>query len=289
MIAPRIDARDYYDFLPPNVHRTGDIWRGLPTFGMLGRRFTPAIVITPACDLENRKSETITYIPIIPVNSFLSSPPFYFDLWAEISTTLMQLKMEAQVTPPGRFALPNYGEINSVIAAISHASKKSDIPALEKLRSYASFLDSALRAQNCPVHDIAKIFRKTHFARILNNIVTNSFRVDIHFLPEDRKPEDSSAVPNHSVTLFRYPLSVPTYILDVAQNASPSTWPNEMGRLCELFPVATSFEEWPIRLATLKDDFLSDLISRYLAMHIRLGSRDFTHDTVARYAKEIGE
>jgi hypothetical protein len=67
-VPKKIDERDYYDFLPPNVHRTGDIWKSLPTFGTLSCRSAPGIVITPSCDLANNKSETITYIPIISIN-----------------------------------------------------------------------------------------------------------------------------------------------------------------------------------------------------------------------------
>src|SRR5687767_4466012 len=64
---PPVSASDYYEFFPPSEHRVGDVWVDLPTFGMLGIERVAGIVITPACDLQNCKTETITYLPIVPI------------------------------------------------------------------------------------------------------------------------------------------------------------------------------------------------------------------------------
>ena len=71
-------AKNYYDTTPERRHQTGDIWKGLPTFGLLGQHQTcSGLVITPACDLANNKSTTITYLPILTVTEYLGTAPIY--------------------------------------------------------------------------------------------------------------------------------------------------------------------------------------------------------------------
>jgi len=70
MITPKVGVRDYYELDPPLEHAPGDIWSDLPTFGVLPADRTAGLVITPACDLSNRKVETITYLPVITVRQF---------------------------------------------------------------------------------------------------------------------------------------------------------------------------------------------------------------------------
>src|SRR5262249_41511373 len=109
-----------------------------------------------------------------------------------------------------------------------------------------------------------------------------------HFLPSDGKQASSSSVPKHSVALFRRALSLPIEVLDIAQQCTPENWMEECRLNSNLSELRASLGCWPVRLATLRGDFLADLISRYVGMYIRLGSRDFTEDTVSLYVSQIG-
>jgi len=73
-------GQSYYDALASMEQQVGDIWKGLPAFGHLRKHSVTGIVITPACDLANRKVETITYLPIIPVRDYLLSRGFAAEL-----------------------------------------------------------------------------------------------------------------------------------------------------------------------------------------------------------------
>lgn len=69
------------------------------------------------------------------------------------------------------------------------------------------------------------LFTDKEFEQTAEKIVRNSYRLDLHFLPADGQPKDWSAVAEHSVVLFRYPMSVPLDLLDAAQTQSLKDWP----------------------------------------------------------------
>src|SRR5438105_2178746 len=79
-IGVKTSARDYYDRNPSLDHVPGDIWSDLPTFGLLRAPTAHGLVITPACDLANRKVETITYLPILPISAYLTTAGFLPDV-----------------------------------------------------------------------------------------------------------------------------------------------------------------------------------------------------------------
>ena len=68
-----VGSSDYYELYPSADHQSGDIWTDLPTHGVLCAARLPCVVITPACDLMNRKVETLTYLPIVSVGTYLAS------------------------------------------------------------------------------------------------------------------------------------------------------------------------------------------------------------------------
>ena len=81
-----LKIKDIYNLSPNPVHRPGDIWDCLPTFGTLPTPFTRAIIITPACDLAQGKTNTITYLPIISLRSYFLLPSNISDLISICST-----------------------------------------------------------------------------------------------------------------------------------------------------------------------------------------------------------
>jgi len=107
----KLDTRiqDYYDVFPACGNNTGDIWSALPTFGLLGDTPLSGIVITPACDLSNRKVETISYLPLIPVCAYFTTPAFMPDIFREIEGQLQVAQMDdrnVMIEKAGRFAPP---------------------------------------------------------------------------------------------------------------------------------------------------------------------------------------
>ena len=285
----KIQIKDYYDFFPPNLNRTGDIWRGLPNLGILNKENLFGLVVTPACDLAQRKTETLTYLPIITIQEYLCSPSFYIEIWQDFFILLTKLKLADQVNAPSRYELPLITEI-SEIAKITEEMKAKDstkISSYKRVVSYVKYISQLSSGLLLSADEVGQIFSPGSFEKITKKIVTNAFRVDLHFLPFDQKPEFSSAIPKHSVVLFRYAISIPIEIVNEAQLSDEIDWTTRLLKLKRDFSAANLLTNMPIRLATLKDDFLSDLLSRYVSMQIRLGSRDFTDETIDQYALEV--
>lgn len=283
-----LTANAYYETLPIADHRTGDIWSGLPTFGNLGRRNASGLVITPACDLANRKCETITYLPIISADDYLGSPAFRFECWQEITALLSRLPNFSNIRQPSRYELIDEAELRNLIdVKRDNNGKILQEPELARLTAYLDYVQAA-KEQKATASHLRKFLKAEKMAGYLEKLVTNALKNDIHFLPRDGKPHSYSAVPSHSVVLFRYPMTVPIRILDVAQNLSEGEWGQYLDKEKEKDVVLGGFSDWPIKLTTLRNEFLSDLLSRYINMYIRLGSSDFSDQSVKDMSSQIG-
>lgn len=284
-VVNRIESKHFYDFLPSIDHRTGDIWRGLPTFGLYSKKVIDGIVVTPACDLANRKCETITYLPIVSIEEYLSSSPYRYECWLEVQNALTKLKLSSRVTPPNRFELALSEEFEAVVAGLG--TSDLDTHAGKQIVAYFEYLKLAAKHEIAPISIIRRVFGKGRLEEQIDRAITNSLKADIHFLPADGQAAEYSSVRTHSLVAFRYPITVPIELLDLAQRTTEQAWPTERERACLQWPSAASFLEWPVKLSRLRDDFLADMLSRYVSMYIRLGSRDFSRETVEQITTQI--
>lgn len=290
--ANKIEAKDYYKNLPANEHETGDIWSGFPCHALTNKETTTVIVITPACDLSQKKSETVTVLPIISIAEYLYSKSFYSEIWNEFSPRLKALGDE-DYSPESRLVNPPIIKLREAIKKIDTQKKQKYQQLRDQINAYIEYIiyvesKSDQQKEMC-APDISRILGSKKFSEILKRIFKNSHKSDIHFFPAYPNAGKFSAIPVHSVALFRYAYSVPIEILDTAQASSENWWEQDKKTLSDHIPMIKSFKEWPIKLSTLKDDFLSDLISRYLGMFMRLGSRDFTEHTINEFISEITE
>lgn len=281
----KLEPKHFFTSLPTINHRTGDIWRSLPSFGLIGADIVDGIVITPACDLANRKSETATYLPIVPIATYLGSAAYRYECWLEIYTALSKLRATDQVTPPNRYENPLVDEIEAVCTSLEEEKKES--AAGKQVIAYLTYLTDCAFGRAPTIGTIEQVLTTKRLQETLNRLITNALKPDVHFIPADGSPQDYSAVRTHSLALFRYALSIPIEILDAAQRVSPEGWPEVRESMTAIHPIARHFTDWPVKLGALKDDFLSDLLSRYVSMYIRLGSRDFTAATVAEISNNV--
>lgn len=285
---PPLNGANFYDNLPAADHRTGDIWRDLPTFGLLNRPTASGLVITPACDLAQRKCETITYLPIIPVTEYLLSPAFRFECWQEIVQLLARLPDFGAILPPRRYELISEDDLKVLVSNKRDAAGKAlSAVELSRLHSYQSYVECSNRGISTLDH-VRGFIKADRYTTLLSRLITNALKADIHFLPKDGLPAQYSAIPVHSLVLFRYPLSLPIDALHLAQSTTESQWVAGRTAAAASLPVLLSMPRWPIKFAALRGEFLSDLISRYLNMYIRLGSTDFSDESVRCMSDEIG-
>lgn len=293
----RIDAKAYYDTLPGGHHDCGDVWRNLPSFGLLGSELCTGLVITPACDLSWQKSDTITYIPIIPLRS-------YFSLDAALPVVLEKLSSLAkaaayQALPQWdaeAYIAPDSDDVSALRTAIDvfrSARQRSAkvLAALDGIEAGLHLID-LIRSDGIKAAEPAQLskFFGAEWSKIKVKIISNSYSPALHFLPSDGQDRVFSGVHCHSVALFRYPITVPVKILTYAQETAQARW----SARAESLPISRSLQEafataQPIKLASLRPAFLSDLLTRFAALYNRIGSPDFTPETVASYASEVDD
>lgn len=291
----KIGARHYYDLNPTRAHRPGDIWSDLPTLGALRQIRLPGIVITPACDLTNRKVTTITYLPLLSVTEFVVSSEYLSDLWLAIRGQLAYVHLDSLLTGSLTSSTPSLTEVGALSSKISELLHAQDLSSKERgalertgagLRLCGDYCRGAVRKDT--MRDYFNLFGDKGASTNLSRLVRNSHSSDVHFLPHDDQPTAWSGVKQHSVVLFRYPITVPFEILDRAQDVAETVWNEEIARLADFYPCAATFaDQRPMKRVTLKIPFISDLLTRYMSMYGRLGSPDFTHETIDGFLRSI--
>ncbi|MEK6291529.1 MAG: hypothetical protein V4793_09095 [Paraburkholderia tropica] len=291
-----ISAGDYYNSNPEASHSAGDIWADLPTYGLLGTRRRAGIVITPPCDLAQGKVETITYLPIINLSSYFSMSAFLPVVIRELRGQLTFLKIDDLSVVGGRFAFPSSDELNRAKTEVDEIlSRKSiaakDIGAAEKARACLKILDQILDVElsECEAEIVGRALGSKATKTLYENLIKNSHAIDLHFLPKDNQPSEWSAIKSHSLVLFRYPITAPVELFDEAQEISNRNWQSAVEKVTKKVPAAAAFAEVrPMKRAVLKSSFFSDLLTRYAAMHVRVGSPDFSQNTIENYISDLG-
>lgn len=286
---------DYYEQFPPSLHQPGDIWHGLPTHGVLPRLTSPALVITPACDLANRKVESITYVPIVGIREFLGSRSFLPEL---IRATEGQLNTAGQPLPLASSSVgvpirpTDIEAAQAIVAAdlLGASVGSKELAARDRAEAGLRALRMVLGGSSpvASIADVEKLLGKKEFEQVVGRLVTNAHRPDVHFLPADGGTAQWSGVPVHSVALFRYPLSIPIDLLDLAATTTDEGWSTALRSYSGMYPcVASLHSVRPMKYSRVRDRFLPDLLTRFVGLYGRLGSPDFSAQTVAEIIVEV--
>ena len=291
-----INAKSYYEYLPSSEHRCGDIWHSLPSIGLFSDRKTiSGITITPACDVSNFKSETITYIPVLPVKEYLGTISLLPAIRREITERINSAKFDHNLSwPEPGYQPPTDEELASELSRIDkHCTtpsiKKADKDHLERalagIRIARVCASSSVRAAD--LNDYAVLFGKK-WIEMKKQIVKNSFRSDIHFLPADDQNSDETGLREHSVALLRFVISLPAELLTAAQHVAPTAWADYVSSYKRISVAAQHFEyAIPLKVLSLKSSFLADLVSRFSALYSRAGSPDFSELAIEKISGEI--
>ena len=292
-VSKRLNVRDYYDLTPPVALTAGDIWSDLPTFGLIPGGANRAIVITPACDLSNRKVATASYLPIIPLLRYFLSPAFVPTINRETNKHL-----EAAGLPPlpatcNLFVPPALPTIEGALGSCERRRGQRSNKGMRDAMRRASAGLTLLRAchypdtEEFPRAEFTKAFGAKNWNAMIQQVVRNSHRLDLFFLPCDAQPNSWSAIPDHSVVLFRYPFSVPIQLLEYAQDVQIANWGAVLSELRPLLPGIDTFATRPLKRGTLRAGFLGDLLTRFVSMHVRLGAPDLSGATIDNIVREI--
>ncbi|MBI2391023.1 MAG: hypothetical protein HYV09_15635 [Deltaproteobacteria bacterium] len=281
---------DYYDHTPEPGHATGDIWCGLPSYGALKQEHVAGIVVTPACDLQNSKSETITYLPILSFDAWFATFSALTDIRSATQNYCRCLFEQAKGEPFTLSSIPAEEELAALLALTE------SLPDDGKFRARVLAGIGALKAivnhttLKSDISSLVTLFSQRDFVAKCERLVTNALRSDTHFLPARGRwavaavADDSFA--SHSLVMFRYPLTAPLDILNLA-NAPNADWSAAIAEYAPL-PAARFFQsKKPVRVARLRPRFFADLLSRYTGLYARVGSPDFAPSLVTTLAEDI--
>jgi hypothetical protein len=289
-------ARSYYDYFPPSSHAPGDIWMHLPTHGLLRRKFASALVVTPSCDLSNRKVNTITYLPIISFLDWVSSRDFLAEIVSVMTSLVDQLGPLGITSASALECGETFGaELAAQIQALGRSLSEENLGkplrnASERYIAGANHLRCVSLGNKTDVRDLETCLSKNRWLQIRTNIVRNALRSDLYFLPADGNSESNlSPISRHSMALFRYPLTVPVSLLDAAQDVSLADWAEATRTLADEEPIANAFSaRRPLKCLRLQSRFLADLLTKYVSLYSRIGSPDFTRETVETISNDLG-
>ena len=289
----RPNVSDYYDLVPPAPPSAGDIWSDLPTFGLIPGGATRAIVITPACDLSNRKVATASYLPIIPLLQYFLSPAFVPTITRATNKHLETAGLPLLPAPDNWFTPPDLATIKVALAdcngRLSRPSNKETREAMTRASAGLTLLRACHRqdGEDFPRTEFLKAFGAKNWDATIQQVVRNSHRLDLFFLPSDAQPTSWSAIPDPSVVLFRYPFSAPIQLLECAQDVQLANWGAVISELRPLLPGIDAFATRPLKRGTLRSGFLGDLLTRFVSMHVRLGAPDLSEATVDKIVRDI--
>lgn len=281
----KITAKDYYHILPQPPHSTGDIWTNLPTFGLLKEKHCRGIIITPACDLQNNKTATITFLPIISLDKWFFMSTFYPDIKDELIKLIQKNSLPNLMDALQARKIPTPSEIDDILQLLKEVASSAVLKKIEAALEHVKLFDNV--AKSADLKRLQGFFGKEKWQTICSGIITNSRYSDTHYLPKDLQDPLYAAVEKPSVVLFRYPITIPVMVLNCAEDTY-SDWGTLQHHASGSYEFIDKIEERPVRVARLKKDFLTDLLTRFLGLYIRMGSPDFSRDTVKSHISEIG-
>ena len=289
-----ISAADYYDFFPSNDHAPGDIWSNLPTYGVLPIPLCSGLVVTPACDLANRKVETVTYVPIVPLKQ-------YFGLRGNMTDVVRET--EGQLQAAGLQVALRHGTNPTVTSADILAAQsllsntglqpnrgKKELDAASRAEAGLSLLIHIAGTDRHPDPGVLynKLVGSPEYSKQCRRLITNSYRLDVHFLPCDEQPDDWTAIPSHAVAMFRYPLTLPIDLIDLAATTADVDWQKAVAAFLAPYPCCTAISATrPLKALSVRPRFMADLLSRFISLYGRLGSPDFSPGMIDTYLSQI--
>jgi len=280
-----VTEKDYYSIFPDGSHATGDIWMGLPSGGILTWPRITGLVVTPACDLANCKTETITYVPIVPLDRFYRLPEFR----TEVARSYSELLAQLGILKSGNLDLLEDSDVIQRLGALQPNKEKLAIKERCML-AYSFLTDSSAAIRDKSGRHILHTILGKNWLTLKQRIVRNGYRQDIYYLPPDYQNDAWSPVPQHSVVLLRYLITVPTYFLDIAHRSDESSWPQRRTELIQRgLHCSRDCEEHrpPLRALRLRDIFLSDLLTKLVSIYVRIGAPDLSPPVLHKIENEI--
>ena len=281
--------RNYYDSIPPQQHYTGDVWSGIPSYGLLSSSVINAVVITAACDLANRKVETVTLLPIISVRSYLSSSPSIRMMASTVKQAGKALFSDFLLWPDvDLLPSPEWVHIVSEKLLALNSSDDKLSPKIARLRSGLNVLTSLLNDIQVEFSDVKLLYGK-EYDRQLDQILRNHpEKPDTYFFPAD-PVGTSPCIDVPSVALLRYPITIPVRILDYANDTrNLPDWNRAISTEMARISAAQYFSEIrPLKFSRITKLVMLDVITRHTMLQLRVGLPNYSTGKLKRITAQI--
>jgi hypothetical protein len=206
----KITAEHYYDFNPGLDNAPGDVWVDLPTHGLLPIKHLPGLVITPACDLAQGKVETISYLPIIPLRAYFCLPGALPELRKATEGQMAAAALPGLISWPSAYSAPDIPMLDAADKILLEYEKsnrlgKKELTAIGRSKAGLRLLRNIRKptAFEANPADLTLLFGEREWLNTKTRLITNAFRMDLHFLPADGQRIEWSGVCQHSLVLFR--------------------------------------------------------------------------------------
>lgn len=282
-----VTHRDFYELFPDGYHATGDIWLRLPSFGLIKANTITGLVVTPACDLAHCKTETVTYVPIVPMRLFLQLPEFL----AEVARSLSDLMERIDIRIDPLSLVRRAHTLSQEFTPLIREKAKPDVE--KRCLAAIDYLEQSRHfrlPEGGKPDPLEAILGASSWRKIREKLVRNSYRSDIYYLPPDHQASEWSPIPGHSVALLRYLITVPTRFLDEANASDRRDWGARRQTMIDErlhWCVDCDADTPPLRALRLRDAFLSDLLTKLVSIYVRIGAPDIDHAILTRTEQEL--
>jgi hypothetical protein len=257
---------------PPKSHYTGDLWAQVSFGGLDLGALVGGIVITPACDLANRKADTLTFLPVIPISSYLGRVCGLRLLSAHLRGLLSEIEIgvwnAAELTP----SIEWYEMAESALQRQRSAPnlKQKRLALLDQIDAGIQSLRLIDQERQAPTPLLRRTYGKA-WPELLADIVHNRpSKPDTYFISP--RHEQTAILSEPSVALLRYPMSISVAVFDAAADPSLRDWNSAVERLSARIPGIVGFRDVrPTKLGRVGKVVMADLLSKFASLFIRVG------------------
>lgn len=259
---------DCYRAELPTKHQTGDIWRNIPSPFRLPCQNKIAVNITPACDLENDKTDTIIFLPIIPIKFFFFLPKMQKNILGKVQ----RFFKEKSILFPIDRIIPCVAIISKIQELSKRLKEQSDINKINSFISYFEIINKRVYPDNLNI--LCEIFSAKELKEEKVKIINNQYGTT-YFLPKEKMfYEEFGVLQEHSVVLLQYPFALPIDFLYPVFSMD-TDWNQHCQNANFIFGNEFS-KNRPICSLQIKQYILDDLLSHYSTRHMRIGAPEYS-------------
>lgn len=258
---------EYYHYFPTGEIKPGCIIE-MKAGNSIPCKADNFIIISPACDIVQRKTDTITVLPVIPFKKFFSRPMLY-------SQEIVK-KIKQKIPDRYQDLLPiTMWETLKLLEELKQSNELDDVDYIDSLITWCLKL-SIENPVEIDTSLLVKCLGKAKYKEIVEKLIVDNYLSDTYFLPKTKDEEKYHIkYKDGAFVLLRYPIVIPSELILLANN-SDIDWKEITNNnyLC----ANNYFNDMPIIIGNIKETYYNEIYGKYLSYQVRMGSPDFNED-----------